>query len=78
MATSYFKNIHHYEHENRSFFLHDLLLNHCSNIWYYKLLLSYGKLKKSREKIKTNKEQYTLKITKSLKADSRLGRPNNF
>ena len=45
-------------------FFFDFLLYHYSDFWYYRSLLYYGKFKKNREKIRTNQEQYTLKIMK--------------
>ena len=39
-------------------------------IWYYTSLRYYGKNKRIREKIRTNAEQYTLKIINNLKTAS--------
>ena len=38
--------------ESGVFFLSDFLLCHCSNLWYYRLLLYYGKFFKKLEKNK--------------------------
>ena len=58
-----------HEHLNRSFFLSHFLLYHYSDFWCYRLLY-YGKFLKNREKIRTNLEQYILKIMKILRTAS--------
>ena len=53
--------------KSKPFFLSYSLLHYYSDFWYYRSLLCYGKFKKNWEKIRTNYEQYTLKIMKILR-----------